>query len=113
MTQPFPFAFAQVFQSISAQLGNMEPIRANAYALAEHGFSGTDETLIKVRANTLDGASQALGNAEKKLLYAGLGVGCLNHNLLIFIKHFESHRDVFTLKLTPKEENNNLINMLY
>jgi hypothetical protein len=43
----------------------------------------------------------------------GLGLGCLNHNLLIFIKHFESHRDVFTLKLTPKEENNNLINMLY
>jgi hypothetical protein len=42
-----------------------------------------------------------------------LGLGCLNHNLLIFIKHFESHRDVFTLKLTPKEENNNLINMLY
>jgi hypothetical protein len=41
------------------------------------------------------------------------GLGCLNHNLLIFIKHFESHRDVFTLKLTPKEENNNLINMLY
>ncbi len=61
MTQPFPFAFAQVFQSISVQLSNMEPIRANVYALAEHGFSGTDEALIKIRANTLDGASQALG----------------------------------------------------
>jgi hypothetical protein len=42
-----------------------------------------------------------------------ISLGCLNHNLLIFIKHFESHRDVFTLKLTPMEEINNLINMLY
>lgn len=93
--------------------------RRDARRIAQ-GILALDADLVALQEVEIPTQAAALSSAFELLRelachgYQVLpGLGCLNHNLLIFIKHFESHRDVFTLKLTPKEENNNLINMLY
>jgi hypothetical protein len=55
--QPFQFAFPQSLESLAIELGDMKAVRTNEHALTEHRLGGTDESLIEIRTDDLDGAT--------------------------------------------------------